>query len=85
MGLQSVGLPATGANLIDAGVGVVGTGGLGVYSGVTKVAAASQLPEAAGMTSWQIALAIEKGSKALPKPVFDALGGLATSALAKAA
>lgn len=84
-GLQSVGVPKTGANVIDAGIGVLGTGGIGVYNGVTKIAAASQLPEAAGMTWWQVALAIEKGSKALPKTVFDALGGDTLSALAKAA
>ena len=67
--------------------GVVGgvLGGLGVYNGVTKLAAASQVPEAAGMSSRQIAWAIEKGSKALPKTVFDALGGDTLSALAKAA
>jgi len=70
--------------LISAGFGGV-LGRLSVYNGVTKLAVASQIPEAAGMSSWQIAWAIEKGSKALPKPVFDALGGETTSALAKAA
>lgn len=70
--------------LVSAGFGGV-LGGVGVYNGVTKLAAASQVPEAASMSSRQIAWAIEKGSKALPKTVFDALGGDTLSALAKAA
>jgi hypothetical protein len=75
----------TAANLTDAGISVVGSLGAGAVNAATKVSAVAATPEAAGMSTWQILQTVDAGSKALPTPVFNSLGGAASSAIAKAA
>jgi RHS repeat-associated protein len=84
-GLHAAGLSQNTANLIDAGISVVGSAGAGIFNGATKVAAIAQTPEAAGMSTWDILTTVDQGSKALPTPVWSELGGDAASALQKAA
>jgi RHS repeat-associated protein len=84
-GLHAAGLSQNTANLIDAGISVVGSAGAGIFNGATKVAAIAQTPEAAGMSTWDILTTVDQGSKALPTPVWQELGGDAASALQKAA
>jgi hypothetical protein len=85
-GLQKAGLSKSAANLTDAGIGVVGSLGAGVATGLTKAAAVGATEEAAGMTTAQILNATDKGSKALSKAAYDAVGGNSgATALQKAA
>jgi RHS repeat-associated protein len=44
LGLQKVGLSQTQANLIDTGIGIVGSAGAGTLSAASKVSALSKLP-----------------------------------------
>ena len=70
MGLQAAGMSNGTANLVDAGISVVGSLGAGGVSATTKVAAIAATEEAAGMTTTQIIIGVEQGSRALPDATF---------------
>jgi RHS repeat-associated protein len=83
-GLQKAGVKRSTANLIDAGVTIVGSLGAGAATGGIKIVGAAKDPLAKGMKLMQVAIAVEKGSRALKAADYAALGGKSTSALAKA-
>ena len=85
MAMQAAGLSKDTANIVDAGISIVGSLGAGMFTAASKVAAAAATPEAAGMSTAQVLSAIDKGSKALPTAKYLELGGETTSALSKAA
>jgi RHS repeat-associated protein len=82
-GLQKLGMSQTAANLTDAGIGVVGSAGAGAFSGLTKLSELSTLPEAQGLSNWQIINYADKGSAQLPTELWEELGGANTSTLYK--
>lgn len=83
--LQDQGVDRTSANLVDAGIGILGTAGGGVLTASTKLsnlrAAEPILTE--GMSNARLLVHIERGSQALSTADYTRLGGETTSALAK--
>jgi RHS repeat-associated protein len=84
-GLKKAGFSPRAAVLTDAAISVVGSLGAGTATALIKVLTQARSAEAAGMSLWQVFLAIEKGSTAYPNSVYGALGGATTSAVQKAA
>ncbi len=84
-GLQAVGISRNDANLIDAGISVVGSLGAGAATTAIRVSQiAATDPLAIGMSPGQILLTWENGSVALTTADYLALGAGSTSPLAKA-
>jgi hypothetical protein len=82
--IQMTGVSRNTANLIDAGIGVVGSAGTGIATATSKIAAASvTVPEIAGMSKIRTMNLWESGSRALPTTVYNALGGSTTHAVQK--
>ena len=78
--------PRLTANLVDAGISVVGSLGAGAGTAAIKVSTSMATDAAAqGMNVGQILNAWDKGSKALNTADYIALGGESTTALQKAA
>ena len=63
---QSAGLSQSQANLLDAGIGIVGSGGAGLWSGASKVSAMSKLPEASGMSISRMLTLADEGAVYIP-------------------
>lgn len=85
-GLQAAGLSRCTANLVDAGISVVGSLGAGVATASIKVATIrASDPLAKGLSTAQILWRTEVGSQALSNSKFASLGGASTTPLAKAA
>lgn len=82
-GLQHVGFSPLAANLTDAGLSLA-SGGFSIFQGMNSLAVHSADPLAAGLNTFQILNRVEAGSAALNFADFTALGGNATSAIAKA-
>ncbi len=59
------------ANIVDAGISIVGSLGAGVAGGAAKAAPVLASEEASGMTTMQVLNTIEKGDKLLPTPLFN--------------
>lgn len=83
VGLQMLGCSQTCANIIDAGISIVGSLGAGIGSAAAKTAQIVKSADAAGMGATEALSAWENGSKALSNPAWEALGGESTSAIAK--
>jgi len=79
--LQGHGVSRTNANLIDAGIGVVGSLACGIANAAVKATRlAAKYPAAtAGLNKWQILWQYDRGSMALPDDAYTALGGDATT------
>ncbi|MCX6911145.1 MAG: RHS repeat-associated core domain-containing protein, partial [Verrucomicrobia bacterium] len=78
---EKAGLSKNTANAIDTGIGVVGSLGAGVASGLAKVAAIRAAEAAASeMTTVQILKMANEGGKALPNAIYKQLGGKMTTA-----
>jgi hypothetical protein len=84
-GLQTAGVSRNAANLVDAGISVVGSGGAGIATAgirATQIAANSG-GLAQGLSKTQIVAQWEAGSQALNSADYWAVGGRFTDALYK--
>ncbi|MBI3271937.1 MAG: RHS repeat-associated core domain-containing protein, partial [Planctomycetes bacterium] len=83
--LQTAGLSPTQANIADAGISIAGSLGGGLYTASVKVATVQATDKLAqGLSKGQVLCRVESGARALNDADYLALGGRATSDLAKA-
>ncbi|MCS7063982.1 MAG: hypothetical protein NZM04_08090 [Methylacidiphilales bacterium] len=81
-GLQAAGLSRDTANLVDAGLGIIG-GGAGIVSAYSKASAISATNNVGSMNTWQILATADKGAAARTTASFEASGGHKVSDFAR--